>query len=252
MGNSPTFLKIIVGLLVLSTGAAVFGLICVLLLPFRIARIKACNYFGHTVGRAMVWVSGSRLTWVGAENLDPNRPAIYVSNHTSALDVFLGMWLSPVGTVGIAKKEVIYYPFLGQLYYLSGHLRIDRSSPRTAVVSMRELAEYVQSKQLSIYIWPEGTRSKSGRLQRPWKKGVGHLALQTGLPIVPVIVKGAHKAWKKGKLEIVGVDVEVEILPAIDTSDWTKRTLTERLAEIEQAFEDALPEDQKPLVEEAA
>lgn len=230
----------------MAVGTGLFMAALVLLLPFRIARIKACNYYGKTVGRAMTWVSGSRLTWKGTEHLDASRPAIYVSNHSSALDVFIGMWLSPVGTVGIAKKEVVYYPFLGQLYLLSGHLRIDRSSPRQAVLSLRELAAFVKEKQLSIYIWPEGTRSRTGRLKRPFKKGFGHLAMQTGLPVVPVVVKGAHKAWEKGKMRLTAVDVEIEILPPIDTSEWKKRSLAEHLLEVEQAFEDALPEDQKP------
>lgn len=252
MGNAPTFAKLAVGFLFMAIGGTFFLLVCFLLLPFRVARIKACNVFGKTVGRSIMWVSGCRLTWKGTEHLDPSRPAIYVSNHTSAMDVFMGMWLSPMGTVGIAKKEVVYYPFLGQLYLLSGHLRIDRSSPRKAVQSLRDLADYVREKKLSIFIWPEGTRSRDGRLKRPFKKGFGHLALQTGLPVVPVVVKGAHRSWVKGELRLRGVDIEIEVLPPVETSGWNKRKLTEHLAEIEQLFADALPEEQKPAVPEAA
>ncbi|TNE84226.1 MAG: 1-acyl-sn-glycerol-3-phosphate acyltransferase [Deltaproteobacteria bacterium] len=252
MGNAPTFLKLFVGFIFMAVGGTFFLLVCLLLLPWRVARIKACNVFGKTVGRSIMWVSGCELTWKGTEHLDASRPAIYISNHTSAMDVFMAMWLSPMGTVGIAKKEVVYYPFLGQLYLLSGHLRIDRSSPRKAVTSMKELATYVRDSGLSIFIWPEGTRSRSGRLKRPFKKGVGHLALQTGLPIVPVVVKGAHRSWEKGKLKLRGVPIEIEVLPPVDTTDWNKRQLTERLAEIEQMFADALPEDQRPEVAEAA
>lgn len=252
MGNAPTFVKLSVGFVIMGVGGTIFLLVCFLLLPFRVLRIKACNVFGKTVGRAIVWVSGCRLSFTGMEHLDPSRPAIYVSNHTSALDVFLAMWLSPMGTVGIAKKEVIYYPFLGQLYLLSGHLRIDRSSPRQAVTSLRELAEYVRDEGLSIFIWPEGTRSKTGRMRRPFKKGFGHLALQTGLPIVPIVVKGAHQSWEKGRMKITPVDIQIEVLPAITTSDWKKRQLAEHLKVIEQAFEDALPESQRPEQVEAA
>lgn len=252
MGNAPTLLKLAVGFVIMAVGGTVFLLICLVLLPFRVLRIKACNVFGKTVGRAIMWVSGCPLTWKGAEHLDASRPAIYISNHTSAMDVFMAMWLSPMGTVGIAKKEVVYYPFLGQLYLLSGHLRIDRSSPRKAVTSMKELAGYVRDNGLSIFIWPEGTRSKSGRLKRPFKKGVGHLALQTGLPIVPVVVKGAHRSWEKGNLKLAPVPIEIEVLPPVDTSGWNRRKLGEHLAEIEAMFVAALPEDQRPEQAEAA
>jgi lysophosphatidate acyltransferase len=252
VGNAPTFVKLSVGFVFMGIGGTFFLLVCLLLLPFRVARIKACNVFGKTVGRAIMWVSGCRLTWKGTEHLDASRPAIYISNHTSSLDVFMGMWLSPMGTVGIAKKEVIYYPFLGQLYLLSGHLRIDRSSPRKAVQSLKDLATYVKDNRLSIFLWPEGTRSRTGRLKRPFKKGFGHLALQTGLPIVPVVVKGAQRSWVKGELKLRASDIEIEVLPPVDTSGWTKRKLAEHLAEVEQMFVDVLPEDQWPEVAEAA
>lgn len=226
--------------------AILFFAICFVLLPFRTLRIKACNYFGKTGGRAVVWVTGAKLHFEGTEHLDASRPAIYVSNHASSLDAFMAMWLSPVGTVGIAKKEVVFYPFLGQLYLLSGHLRIDRSSPRTAVASLKSLASFVHEHGLSIFIWPEGTRSKDGRLQRPFKKGFGHLAMQTGLPIVPIVVCGAQHCWRKGRMELRPVDITIRVLPPIPTDGWARKGLVDHLATVEQAIADALPDDQKP------
>jgi 1-acyl-sn-glycerol-3-phosphate acyltransferase len=237
--------RIVIGFSVLFIGFAVWSLILIALLPWRVARIKACNVFGSTVGRAVYFCSGCSLNVKGRELVDFSKPAIYISNHTSVLDIFIGIWQSPMGTVGIAKESIIYYPLFGQIYHLSGHLRIDRSNPRAAIKSMKSLAGYVNKHGLSIFMWPEGTRARDGRLM-PFKKGIGHLALKTGLPIVPMVVKGAHKAWEKNTLALRKVNIEVEFLPAVDTSDWRSANLAEKLAEVNESFVKVLPPDQHP------
>jgi 1-acyl-sn-glycerol-3-phosphate acyltransferase len=242
----PSWLRITIGLTYMAIATALHAVLMILLLPWRNLRIRACNYWGHVSGRFCVWLSGSTVTIDGWEHLDPSRQVIYVSNHTSILDIFLGIWLSPVGTVGVAKKEVVWYPFFGQLYLLSGHLRIDRGSTQRAVAAMRDLARIVDSYRLSIWIWPEGTRSRDGRLL-PLKKGIWHLAVGTGLPVVPVVVSGAHRVWKKGSSRIEPADVHVQVLPAIDTSDWGERPIQDVLAELHAVFAAHLPPDQQPL-----
>lgn len=245
MATLMSLLRIVAGFVFFSTTTSFTMLILVFLLPFRNVRIKTCNYYGKVVGRGMMMISGCPLTITGAEHLDPTRPAIYVSNHTSIVDAFFAMFLSPVGTVGIVKKQILYYPFFGQLYFLSGHLRIDRSNPDVAKRSMRELAEFVVANGLSIFVWPEGTRSRTGKLQ-PFKKGVYHLAKQTGLPLVPIVVEGAHEAWVKGSMRIAPVPIRVTILPAIDTSEWTDDDIVGHLETVRAVFSDTLPAAQRP------
>lgn len=240
-----------VGLVIMALGVGAFITLTLPLLPWRRARIRVGNVFGKTICRTMVWLSGCPLTMTGTEHLDPGRPAIYVSNHTSVLDIFLGAWLAPWGTVGIAKKEIVYYPFFGQLYLLSGHLRLDRSRRDRAVASLALLAELVRSYRLSVFMWPEGTRSRDGRLL-PLKKGLAHLALQTGLPIVPIVVSGAHKAWEKRTLRVQVVPIEVTVLPPIPTEHWSADHLAEHLAEVHARFAETLPDEQRPKAAEAA
>ena len=152
----------------------------------------------------------------------------------------------PPGTVGIAKKEIIYYPFYGQIWFLSGHLIIDRSSRENSVGALKKLAAYMHRKRLSVLLWPEGTRSRDGRLQA-FKKGFAHIALQTRLPIVPMVITGAHKAWEKGRLGFRPVPITIRFLPAIDTSGWNLETIEQHIADVRQAFIDALPVEQRPL-----
>src|SRR5262249_50832965 len=155
---------LLAGITVLAAGVLLFFAVCLLLLPSRRARIVVCNGFGKTVGRAMLWFIGARVSADGPARAQAAFPAIYVSNHTSIIDNFLGMWLSPVGTVGVAKKEIVYFPFLGLLYLISGHLRIDRSDRASAAEDMANLADLVSRHRLGIWNWPEGTRSADGRL----------------------------------------------------------------------------------------
>lgn len=240
-------LRLAGGFLAMFVFSAAWAVLLTLLLPWRVYRIKACNYYGKVTGSTMMWFSGCPITVTGHENLDPERPAVYISNHTSIVDLFLGMWISPVGTVGVAKKQVVFYPLLGQLYLLSGHLRIDRGNTAKAVASLQALGDVVRKNRLSIWIWPEGTRSKDGRLL-PFKKGAIHLALQTGLPIVPVVVTGAHRAWQKGSLAIQRVPIGVNALPAIDTTGWAPERIDEHAEQLYAVFRDALPEDQRPVM----
>ncbi len=248
--NLSSLLRVALGLLVVALGVIVFMVVCTLLLPWRSARIRACNVFGHIVGRAVLWVSGARVAPGLRAQIDPTFPAIYVSNHTSPTDIFLGIWLAPLGTCGVAKKEVIWYPFFGQLYAISGHLRVDRANRENAVEAMRSTAEVVKAHRLGIWIWPEGTRSKDGRLLQ-FKKGFAHLALATRLPIVPVVVTGAHHNWKKNTLQIEATDIGVQILPPISTLDWTAERLDEHVAQVREQFLRHLPADQLPAAVEA-
>lgn len=251
MNAVSSALRIAVGLVYMALSFVVHAAVLIVLMPFRGVRIRSCNYYGWITGRVITWLTGSPVTVRGREHLDASRPAIYVSNHTSMLDIFLGIWLGPLGTCGVAKKEVVYTPFFGQLYWLSGHLRIDRGNSAKAVAAMKELERLVERYTLSIWMWPEGTRSRTGRLL-PFKKGVYHLAVGTGLPVVPVIVRGAHHAWEKGTLALSGAPIDVEVLPAIETSSWSARDAGEVMQELHDLFVEHLPEDQRPVDAKAA
>ncbi len=226
--------------------SAVLVLILLFLLPFRGARVRVCNVYGKIVSPPILWVVRANLTWHRRELIEQNKPAIYISNHTSMTDIFLGMLLLPVGGVGIAKKEIAKIPLYGWAYRLSGHLLIDRSNRETAIAGMKETAALVKKFGMSIWVWPEGTRSKDGRML-PFKKGFAHLALATGLPIVPVVVTNAHKNWAKHTMTAFRrTAIDVIVLDPIDTSGWTEERLGEHIAEVEQIMAAALPDEQKP------
>ena len=241
MRSIDSLIRLALGFVFVGTMVTAMLLGCLVLLPFgRKARILLTNYLGTYLGRGILAISGSKVTIHGRENLELGRPVIFANNHTSNLDAFLTIWLTPLGTVGLAKKEIIYYPFYGLAWTLCGHPTVDRSNPERARKSMQQLGEFVQGNQLSVCMLPEGTRSRNGKLL-PFKKGVVHLAIQAGLPIVPMVTIGATGAWNKGQWTIQPRDIHVHFLSPIDTKDWDPSDINGHLAELRERFVEQLP-----------
>ncbi len=203
----------------------------ILALPFRTLRVRIGNFCGKIIGPAVSRLVGAKIINPDSKKLNASAPAIFVTNHTSALDVFVGMALCPYGGCGVGKKEILKIPFFGQAYWLAGHLLIDRSNNAKAIASMAKLSDFVKSKNLSIWIWPEGTRSMDGKLI-PFKKGFVHLALETGLPVVPVMLHGAHEVWPAKTMQFYPGNVEVEVLDPIETDKWSKDTVDDHIEHV--------------------
>ncbi|RLM65501.1 hypothetical protein C2845_PM16G20550 [Panicum miliaceum] len=223
---------------------AVWAVVMLLLLPWPCERIRQSNVYGHVTGRMLLWILGNPIKVEGLEHLRAR--GIFICNHASPLDIFLVMWLAPTGTVGIAKKEIIWYPLFGQLYVLANHLRIDCSNPAVAIESMKEVAREVVKNNLSLILFPEGTRSRDGRLL-PFKKGFVHAALQTRLLIVPIVVTGTHQAWRNNSVRVRPVPLTVKVLPPIRTDGWEEGRISEHLETVRSLYVRNLPDSQKPL-----
>lgn len=245
MSRALSVARLILGFTFVATTATLWMAVAVVLLPWRVLRIKLCNYYGKLVGYAITRIAGATPVVRHAERLDGSFPAIYVANHTSTLDAFLSIWLCPVGGCGVMKKEVVKIPFFGLLYLLSGHLRIDRGRHDKAIAALADIAKLVRKERLGIWIMPEGTRSKTGKLQ-PFKSGFVHLAIATGLPVVPVVLHDAHRAWALGTFRFVPTTVDIDVLPAIKTDGWRTETAQAHADEVHAAFAEALRDAQKP------
>ncbi|KAI4340044.1 hypothetical protein MLD38_024919 [Melastoma candidum] len=244
-----SWIRIVACFLCMMVTTFVWAVIMVLLIPWPYERIRQGNIYGHVSGRILMWILGNPVKIEGKEY--SQEKAIYICNHCSPIDVILIMWLVPTGTVGIAKKEIIWYPLFGQLYVLANHLRIDRSNPVAAVQSLKEAARAVVRNQLSLIIFPEGTRSKNGRLL-PFKKGFIHLALQSKRPIVPIVFSGTHCAWRKGSLHIRPTPLTVKFLPPIRTDNWTADRIDTWVELVHDLYIKHLPESQRPVPPEGS
>ena len=239
IGPVSFLLRFVLGFTWLTFWSILCMTLMVLALPFRTLRIRIGNFCGKIIGPFITRIIGTKLINPDRLKLKNSGPAIYVTNHTSSLDIFISMAICPYGGCGVGKKEVVRIPFFGWAYWLSGHLLIDRGNREKAVTSMNKLSKFVNDKKLSVWIWPEGTRSMDGKLI-PFKKGFVHLALATGLPIVPVIFHGAHKRWPAKTMQFYPGEVRVEVLEPISTDSWTKDTLEDHIDEVRTVMASAL------------
>jgi 1-acyl-sn-glycerol-3-phosphate acyltransferase len=181
---------------------------------------------------------GIRVRAVGRENLEDGRAYLFMSNHASNLDPpvitpLLGRRISI-----IAKQELFKIPFFGRAMRAAGFVAVNRSASRAAVQSIHDAIGVLQSGQ-AMLVFPEGTRSPDGKLL-PFKKGPFLLAMEAGVPVVPITVVGSHEAWPKGKMSLHPGEVVVHFHPPIDPRRFARKE--ELLVAVRATIQSALPE----------
>lgn len=158
---------------------------------------------------------------VGRENLDPNQTYIFMANHQSNIDPPVFVPLIGRRVFILAKKELFRIPIFGYAMRRAQFIAVDRSNRDAAVESVRQATDVLKSG-LSLMVYPEGTRSRDGRLL-PFKKGPFHLAMDSGIPVVPVTIAGAHEVWPKGKFRVTPGLIRVTFHEPIDPSAFPSR-----------------------------
>ncbi|VWX56673.1 HAD-IB family hydrolase [Sphingorhabdus sp. 109] len=200
---------------------------------------EAVNFSTGLFGDIATALTGCELEVTGEENLWTSRPCIFVFNHQSKADVMILAKLIRRDMGGVAKKEVRDTPVIGKLMELAGTVFIDRANAGSAIKAMAPLIDAVKIDGKSIVIAPEGTRTLSPKLG-PFKKGAFHMAIQAGVPMVPIVIHNAGDVAPKNEFLMRPAKVRVDVLPAVDTSKWTSRTLNEHVAEVRGMFLEAL------------
>lgn len=151
-------------------------------------------------------------------------PAVYVANHQTNWDIMVMTGAVRPGVVAVGKKSLVWLPLFGQLFFLSGNILIDRSNRSRAIDTIRQVVEKIRDRRLSIWMFPEGTRSR-GRGLLPFKTGAFHTAIQAGVPIVPIVASSYAKQidlnrWDNG-------EVLIEMLPPLDSAQWEREQVRE-------------------------
>jgi len=156
---------------------------------------NSVHWVARLWGRSILWVSGVRVQIVGLENIDPTRSAIYMSNHQSNFDIPVFFSALPVQFRWLAKAELFKIPIFGQGMRGAGYISIDRSDRKSAMQSLSRAAESIR-KGKSVLVFPEGTRSSDGALL-PFKSGGFILAIDAGVPIIPMAVQGTFEVMPR-------------------------------------------------------
>ncbi|MEN0007022.1 MAG: HAD-IB family hydrolase, partial [Bacteroidota bacterium] len=210
---------------------------------FNLSWAEGINSLMATVGDLVISSAGIELVVKGREHLWAKRPAVFIFNHQSSADLFIAAKLIRKDATGIAKKELRMMPIIGQMMTAAGVIFIDRSDREKAIEAMKPAVDALKTGT-SIIIFPEGTRSKDYKLGE-FKKGAFHLAMQAGVPIVPVIIRNAHDAMPRGSNIFRSAAIEVIALPPVPTKRWKKEQLERRIASIRQQYLEELGQVEK-------
>jgi len=175
----------------------------------------------------------------GEEHLWSHRPAVFVFNHQSKADVVIAARLLRQDLAGVGKQEIRRMPVIGKVLELGGVVMIDRQNAASAIEAMKPLVDAIRKDGKSVALAPEGTRTISPRLA-PFKKGAFHLAMQAGVPIIPIVIRNAGDVAPKGDFVFRPATVEVEVLPPVDTAEWTGRKMDAQVRDVRNMFLRAL------------
>jgi len=198
-----------------------------------------------------VRLTGVRVETVGLDKLDPARTYIFMSNHVSNLDPPITVPLIPRRSSVLVKAELFKVPILGRSMRMGSLIPVDRHNRDAGIESVRIAKQVVQEQGLNMTIYVEGKRSFDGKLL-PFKKGPFYLAMECGVPVVPITIAGTFNLMPKGRFAIKPGTATVTFHPPIEPRDFgSKECLMEK---VRAAIDSGLPREfrREPLNIEAS
>ena len=192
--------------------------------------------------RAGLAMAGVRVEVTGVERLVPNQTYIFTPNHQSFIEVPLCVTYLNRNIAYLGKKEIFKYPIFGYGIRLIGAVPVDRSNTTAAVESARLATENLRRGK-SYVVYPEGTRSPDGRLGQ-FKKGAFIMAIDAGVPVVPVSISGATEIMPKAQIKVFPSTVRITIHEPISTEGYSKENISELMKLTRQKVLSGLSEDQ--------
>lgn len=173
--------------------------------------------------KTILWFCRVKVRVEGIENVAADRVQIFAPNHASHFDIFILNQVLPVKFGWVAKAVLFKVPFMGWHMKLNGYISIDRSNREKAIQSLNDAAEKVKAGN-RIIIFPEGTRSRKNELL-PFKKGLFHLCVKTGVPLVPIYIKGSYEVLAPESVMIRPGEVYVKIGPEMPNVGYSEEKI---------------------------
>ncbi|MGC8120331.1 lysophospholipid acyltransferase family protein [Marinobacter sp. VGCF2001] len=192
---------------------------------------------GLVVARVGRCILGMKRPLYGAENMPKDRPMVVIANHQQNDDLFVVGDLMPSRGVAVGKSSLLWVPVFGQVFWLGGNIILNRGRATKAVATMQSTSDAITRERKSIWVFPEGTRSR-GRGLGSFKKGAFHMAIAAGAPITMVCAgeyHGKSSGWT-GRRE----PVPVRILPPIETEGMSREDVPELMQRCHEQMEEAI------------
>jgi 1-acyl-sn-glycerol-3-phosphate acyltransferase len=184
----------------------------------------------------------------GRENLDKNQSYIFVANHQGIYDIFLIYGYLNVPIKWMMKQSLRKLPFVGRACEMAGFIFVDNSSPKAVVRTIQD-AEQKLKKGASIAIFPEGSRTSTGKMGK-FKKGAYQMAIDLKLPVVPVTINGSYQVMPRDVYSIHPHSIELLIHPPISTKDMVSDNIRDAALNIQRLIEKSRAEIESGLWEE--
>jgi 1-acyl-sn-glycerol-3-phosphate acyltransferase len=198
--------------------------------------------------KAGTWAAGIRVELTGLENVPAGESCIFLSNHVSNLDPPVLLPRLPGMSAVLLKRSLMNIPLLGTAMRMGKFIPVDRANRvESAKASVAAAADALRAGR-HILIFPEGTRSKDGRLST-FKRGPFYLAVDTGAPIIPIAISGTEKMMHKGSAAIHPGVAHIQLLAPIYPTAYDSRDAL--MAAVRESIAAALPEEMKPVGETA-
>eukprot|EP00794_Sanderia_malayensis_P016043 gene16043-17665_t len=173
------------------------------------------------------WLFGIKIETEGRDIIDNvKKPAIFMCNHQSSLDVLLIVKEAPRRTATLAKKELLKIPIFGTAIWLCGTLFIDRKAGSETITAMKNIGIKMKKDKTNVWIFPEGTRTQVDGIA-DFKKGGFHLAVQAQIPIVPVVISNCRNFLDISNRFFGRGTMRARVLPPIETEGMTKDDVPE-------------------------
>jgi 1-acyl-sn-glycerol-3-phosphate acyltransferase len=189
-------------------------------------------------------ISSVQVETIGLENVLSGKPQVFMSNHQSDFDIFIVLAFIPGQFRWIAKKELFRVPVFGKAMRNAGYIEMDRQNHERAMKSIAIAAQKIREGK-SVMSFPEGTRSRDGKI-KTFKQGMFHLALQAGVPIVPISIIGASEIMPKRSLRINPGKITMIIGKPIDVKPYTVETRQELIMKVREVIVDNFNAWQRP------
>ena len=173
-----------------------------------------------------------RRTIDGVENIDPKKAYVMVMNHNSGFDIFAAYKI-PLNFRWVSKREVFRVPFMGPLLTIHGDIPIERGNATKAMAKVLRLGKLWISRGATIAIFPEGTRSKTGEINR-FKAGAFTLAKEAGVEILPVVMTGTNEYFRKGWLVNWRNRVAIRVLKPVSVEEVAAKEVAELSTEVRE------------------
>ena len=183
-------------------------------------------------GKILLMISNTKVQVIGTENILRGKPQVFMANHQSDFDILITLAYLPGQFRWIAKKELFAIPVFGRAMKSAGYIEIDRQNHEKALLSLDQAALRIREGK-SVMTFPEGTRSRDGEI-KAFKQGTFYLAIQSGVPIVPISIIGSGDIMPKGSLKVKPGKIKLVIAKPIDVKGYTLENRQELIDKVRQ------------------